>query len=166
MKDLAIKREFCLKLQNRFEVLADMQDQVEETGIEDMWQLVRNAYIETGSEVLAYSVYIYANKSRKEWISADTWKLADEWKEIRMQMMNNACHTSAEVLQQQYMDKNKAVKRSARRDKRNLLEEKAEEAAKLNDSRKLYNIIKRLVGKTQQTSTQIKDDNTLYAIHD
>ena len=93
---------------------------------------------------------------------------ADKRKEIRMQMMNNTCHTSAVVLRQQYTDKNKAVERSARRDKRNILEEKsekAEEAAKLNDSRILHNIIKGLsAGKTQQTSTQIKekDDNTLY----
>ena len=61
--------------------------------MEDMWQTVKNAYIETGSEVLGY-----ANKSRKEWMSADTWRLVDERKKIRLQMMNNTSHIPVEVL--------------------------------------------------------------------
>ena len=41
----ATQREFSLRLQNRFEVLAEMEIQEEETGVEDIWQSVKNIYI-------------------------------------------------------------------------------------------------------------------------
>ncbi|KAL9968248.1 hypothetical protein ACROYT_G026600 [Oculina patagonica] len=77
-------------------------------------------------------------------------------------MLNNTQNTPTEDLQQQYRAKDKAVEKSARQDKRNYIENKAgeaEEAAKVNDSRKLYNITRSLSGKTHQSSTTIKDRN-------
>ena len=77
-------------------------------------------------------------------------------------MLSNTQHTLTEDLQEQYKAKNKAVKISARQDKRNCIENKAkeaEEAAKVNDSRKLYNITRSLSCKSQQNSTTIKDLN-------
>lgn len=73
LKVPATQREFSLRLQNRFEVLVEMEIQEEETGVEDIWQIVKNIYMETGKEVLGYP-----NMKRKEWISADTWALAEE----------------------------------------------------------------------------------------
>ena len=52
-------------------------------------------------------------------------------------MLSNTQHTLAEGLHKQYKAKNKVVKKSARQDKRNYIENKAkeaEEAAKVNDS--------------------------------
>lgn len=43
-----------MKLQNSFEVLANMQDQLEDTGVEDKWQMIKSKHIETGSEVVGY----------------------------------------------------------------------------------------------------------------
>ena len=104
----------------------------------------------------------YSNRKRQEWISADTWTLAEERKELKKRLLNNTHHTPDEDLQQQYRAKDKAVKKSARQDKRNYIENKAreaEEAAKVNDSRKLYNITRSLQGKTRQSSATIKDLN-------
>ena len=86
-----------MRLQNRFEVLAEMEIQEEETGVEDIWQSVKNIFMETGKEVLGYS-----NRKRKEWISADTWTLAEERKELKKRLLNNTHHTPAEDLEQQY----------------------------------------------------------------
>ena len=55
LKDPLTQREFSLRLQNRFEVLAEMDAQEEETGVEGIWQSVKNIYTETGKEVLGYS---------------------------------------------------------------------------------------------------------------
>ncbi|XP_068712999.1 craniofacial development protein 2-like [Montipora foliosa] len=97
LKVPATQREFSLRLQNRFEVLAEMGIQEEETGVEDIWQSVKNIYMETGKEVLGYP-----NMKRKEWISADTWALAEERKELKKQLLSNIHHNPAEDLQQQY----------------------------------------------------------------
>ena len=159
LKDPPVQREFSLRLQNRFEVLGEMDAQEEATGVgvEEIWQSVKSIYVETGKEVLGYST-----RKRKEWISGNTWTLIEERKGIKNRMLSNTQHTLAEDLQEQYKAKNKAVKKSARQDKRNYIENKAkeaEEAAKVNDSRKLYNITRSLSCKSQQNSTTIKDLN-------
>ena len=41
LKDPVTQREFSLRLQNRFEVLAEMEIQEEETGVEDIWEVLR-----------------------------------------------------------------------------------------------------------------------------
>ena len=159
LKDPPVQREFSVRLQNRFEVLAEMDAQEEATGVgvEEIWQSVKSIYVETGKEVLGYST-----RKRKEWISGNTWTLIEERKGIKNRMLSNTQHTLAEDLQEQYKAKNKAVKKSACQDKRNYIENKAkeaEEAAKVNDSRKLYNITRSLSCKSQQNSTTIKDIN-------
>jgi len=68
LKDPLTQREFSLRLQNRFEGLAEMGAQEEETGVEYIWQSVNSIYTETGKEVLGYST-----RKRKEWISGNTW---------------------------------------------------------------------------------------------
>ena len=145
-----------LRLQNRFEVLAEMDAQEEATGVgmEELWQSVKSIYVETGKEVLGYST-----RKRKEWISGNTWTLIEVRKGIKNWMLSNMQHTLAEDLQEQYKAKNKAVKKSTHQDKRNYIENKAKEVAKVNDSRKLYNITRSLSCRSQQNSTTIKDLN-------
>ena len=45
LKVPATQREFSLRLQNRFEVLVEMEIQEEETGVEDIWQIVKNIHL-------------------------------------------------------------------------------------------------------------------------
>ena len=102
------------------------------------------------------------NQKKERVDLSSTWTLIEERKGIKNRMLSNTQHTLAEDLQEQYKAKNKAVKKSARQDKRNYIENKAkevEEAAKVNDSRKLYNITRSLSCKSQQNSTTIKDLN-------
>ena len=70
---------------------------------------------------------------------------------------------AAQDLQEQYIVKEKEVKRNARQDKRSYIGEaakEAEEAARVNDIKKLYNITKHLSDRSQhQTTTPVKDMN-------
>jgi len=70
LKDETTQNNFCLNLQNKYEVLEDTLMQEEETGIniEDLWGNIRDAFIKTGEETLGYS-----RQKRKEWISLETW---------------------------------------------------------------------------------------------
>ena len=83
---------------------------------------------------------------------------------IRKPCLSNKLSVWNKDLQQQYTVctvKNKAVKNSAREDKRNFTENKekeAEEAAKVNDNIKLYDITQSLSGKSHQNPT-IRDLN-------
>ena len=125
--------------------------------VQEIWQSVKSIYVEIGKEVLGYST-----RKRKEWISGNTWTLIEGRKGIKNRMLSNTQHTLAEDLQEQHKAKNKAVKKSARQDKRNYIENKAkeaEEAAKVNDRRKLYNITRSLSCKSQQNSTTMKNLN-------
>ena len=80
LKDPPVQREFSLRLQKRFEVLAEMDAQEEATGVgvEEIWQSAKGIYVETGKEVLVYST-----RKSKEWISGNTWTLIEERKGIK-----------------------------------------------------------------------------------
>ena len=69
LKDETTQNNFCLNLQNKYEVLEDTLMQEEETGtnIEDLWGNIRGAFTTTGEETLGYS-----RQKRKEWISLET----------------------------------------------------------------------------------------------
>jgi len=85
LKDETTQNNFCLNLQNKYEVLEDTLMQEEETGIniEDLWGNIRDAFIKTGEETLGYS-----RQKRKEWNSLETWGLIDERKELRKKMIS------------------------------------------------------------------------------
>ena len=66
LKDEAIKTNFCINLQNRFEILADTLQLEHETGIdvEELWCNIRDVFTKTGEESLGYPRH-----KRKKWIS-------------------------------------------------------------------------------------------------
>ena len=82
-----------------------------------------------------------------------TWKLIEERICIIKKKSLSAKEPTkvAKDLQEQYRVKDKEVKRDARQDKRNYIDETAEEsvAARVNKIKKLYNITKQLSGKSQ-----------------
>ena len=80
------------------------------------------------------------------------------WQGIRNVYMKTD-HTPAEDLQKKYRAKNKVVQKNARQDKIYYFKSKtegAEEAARPNDSRKIYNIIRTLAGKPNKTLQRLK----------
>jgi hypothetical protein len=145
------KNEYRLKLQNRLEVLNKTEDF---QNIEEIWQTIKDTYNKT-AEVLG----IYT-KQQGKWIPEQTWKNLEERKILRRQILKTTDTQKKEQLIVEYKDKDKQVKRSARRDKRNQLQEtvqQAEEAAKQNDMRELYRITRELSDRKINVDKPVKD---------
>ena len=92
---------------------------------------------------------------RERWIETDTWHLIDERKALKKEK------NISEQKQEEYRQKDKAVKRNCRRDKRQYVEKKAkeaEDAAMKGDSKELYRIVKDLTSSGPKKGMPIKDD--------
>lgn len=99
-------------------------------------------------------------RPKKKWISDDTWRLIEERHALK-QLQNTNTNNSPE-LASQYANKNRQVKKSARRDKRRFMRtfaNEAEEAAKRHDLRALYRKVKTIAGKRCIPNQPIKDKN-------
>ena len=103
-------------------------------------------------------------REKKKWLPDKTWKLIKERKCNKNKSLSAKETKVAKDLQEHYRVKDKEVKKNVRRqDKRNYIDEtseEAEEAARVNDIKKIYNITKQLSGKSQrQRITPVKDMN-------
>ena len=78
-----------------------------------MWKDVKITYMKTENEMLGY-----ANKNRKEWLSNNTWKLVEEKKHVKTQLMNRNKETTDGVPQEQYRIKDKELKTDRYTDRR------------------------------------------------
>ena len=92
-------------------------ERVENETIEEKWRKIRTAFREVSEKVLGYK-----EKSKKDWMTQQTWEKIGERKRIKDEM--NVCKTRAKKieLQRKYTEKNREVKRSAREDKRNYID--------------------------------------------
>ena len=95
-------------------------------------------------------------EERREWISEETWKRGaakndTNTTKTRIQMRN---------AKRKYQEADKEVKRSCRKDKRNYvnnLSKDAENAAMKGNLGSLYNITRKLSGRSQSTNKPFKD---------
>ena len=72
LHDPKVKAAFILQLKNRFQALADMSDNTQK-GPDDAnikWEQIKNAYSNSSEVCLGIK-----QRNRKEWITADTWKV-------------------------------------------------------------------------------------------
>ena len=77
-------------------------------------------------------------------------------------MLVDTTRCSELATKQLYKEKDKEVKKSARKDKRQILEKKAalaEEAARKGDSKTVYRLTNEMVGKQSSQITLVKDEN-------
>ena len=145
------RQKFAVTLSNRFQALSETED----GSIEKKWQRVKESYVEASKEELGYK-----EKKYKSWLSQDTIRKIEDRRQI-WEMMQCA-RTRLQKLQAQkdYNEKKKEVKKSVRKDKRdivNKLATEAQEAADKNDQRTLYEITRRLAGKKYGNTPQLKD---------
>ena len=153
LKENGVKEQFYTKIYNRFEVLQDRD--VED--VEEFWKEYRDALKETAEEVIGYK-----KGKREEWISEDSWEKMKERKELRKRVNEHEDQPQLkENLMEEYKEKEKEVKRSVREDKRRFVEKKAmeaESAARVGDSRTLFQISKTLGKKSSGGATgPVKD---------
>ena len=151
-----IKEEFKMELNNRFEILGNLAED-EDNVIEAKWTRIKKLYTETAEEVLGYQ-----KKQDKEWIQKETFDKIDERKELKRKILDKKNIEERTRLEREYQEKDREVKRSARRDKRafiNQLAQSAEDAAKIGDSAKVYKITKKLCNKSFNSTKPIKSKN-------
>ena len=96
---------------------------------------------------------------KEQWITQDTWKLIDERKEAKCKH-DQSVQGNKEELNQQYASLDKKEKKSCKKDKKAFIEKKeteAKEAAKKNDSKTPFKIVKELTGVNSNNKVPIKD---------
>ncbi|XP_078619529.1 uncharacterized protein LOC144886675 [Branchiostoma floridae x Branchiostoma japonicum] len=151
LKDPMMSEKYQLKLQNRFQVLQEMGQDVE-----TQWSLFKETVTKSAEETIGRR-----RGSRKEqWIKDHTWDLIDERRKMKGERDRARSEEEKERTKHQYRDLDRQVKRSCRADKRQWLEKKgaeAEEAAQKNDARTLYRLVREVTGSCSSSSVPIKD---------
>uniref|UniRef100_A0A914V3E1 Reverse transcriptase domain-containing protein n=1 Tax=Plectus sambesii TaxID=2011161 RepID=A0A914V3E1_9BILA len=152
LKDPELKRQFNAAVRNRFELLTPSAD------VEAQWTNYRDALTAAAEETIGRRRGTF----RERWIQERSWKLIDERrlaKHVRDQAQGEAEQAKAE---EHYSNLDRQVKRSCRRDKREWIERKTEEAqlaADRNDSKTLYQIVREVSGSSTGRGVPIKDRN-------
>jgi hypothetical protein len=152
-----VRDKFVLKVYNRYEVLQNSE--VED--IDEYWRELRDTLKEAGEEVLGFE-----KRRNDEWISTDSWQRLEERRDVKRKM-NEKEFQSVEYgeVAEEYRAKDKEVKKSVRSDKRSFLDKmagEAEEAAKVNDTRTLFQISRSLSRKKQVSGAAVvKNQNGL-----
>jgi hypothetical protein len=113
-------------------------------------------FLETSENVLGLK-----EKNKKDWITQQNWEKIREQK-VKDEM--NVCKTRARKieLQKKYTEKDREVKRSARRDQRNYIDNlsyQAEEAASKGNLKELFTITRTLSKRQIQRNQPIRNED-------
>ena len=162
-----IKQDFNLELSNRFEALSDLME--EAIPLEQCWEHTKNVWKQTSEIVLGRKT-----RQNKEWISVDTLLKIKERKTCKTVINNSKTRATKAAAQQKYNEKNKEVKSSIKKDRKNFIDnlaKEAEDAASKMNMKEVYNITgklargqneyeeslqhtRKLVGKNEQQNSQ------------
>lgn len=91
----------------------------------------------------------YKKSTKSEWLSKDTWNTIEERKQLKKNFLAAKSPRLKERAAALYREKDKEVKKSARKDKRiytDKLAERAQRAAEMKDMKTVYQITKKLRG--------------------
>jgi hypothetical protein len=105
-------KTLCKNLEKEIERKIQRTQNVNES-IEKKWYHTQTALLEASEEVLGRR-----KKSRKDWISDDTWGRIAKRKEIKSKLLNADQAAEKTNLKRQYWEANKSIKKAARKDKR------------------------------------------------
>ena len=152
LKEKDVREEFSITLKNKFEALSHL---TQETPLEEHWSTLREVWNHTCSNTLKKK-----DRQDKEWLSNDTWKLIEERRCLKQQIINCQNEDQKQELRTMHSLVNKKVKKSARRDKRQFhddLATEAETAAERRDIDTLYKITRTLSGKKNNLTKPVKN---------
>jgi hypothetical protein len=130
LKLAGVEEAFRLELRNSFSALENIDD---ENNIETKWENIRDCITSAATETLGYRKNV-----KEEWLTSETWNLISERKKIKSKMLDCEDSPGLEALTDSYRDKDREIKRRARRYKRGRIEEnasRAEEAARIGSTR-------------------------------
>ncbi|XP_062577228.1 uncharacterized protein LOC134239086 [Saccostrea cucullata] len=152
MKDPNISKGFQLELRNRFQQLVD-----DESTINEKWTLAKEAYNETAEKIMGQK-----KGKHKDWLTAENSRAIDERRKLKEEIGRSNSERIKEIKREEYKTKDKEVKRRARADKRENLEDvanQAENAANTNRLNEVYQLIKQLCGRKRNRTSGIRSKN-------
>ena len=159
LKEEETKTKFNLELHNKFEALSDLFEDPEEA-----WEHMKSTYNAVAIEVLGH-----AHKPTEEWITENTWEEIGLRKECKNKLLQERDNDKKSSLVGEYRERDKTVKRKARRDKRDFVDKMAksfEEAAQRGDMRTLYEITKKFAGDYGRSGKKLVKDKSGHTISD
>jgi hypothetical protein len=137
-----IQKQFAVEVKNRFQALTDIDG--DDTSVESKWDKIKKSYNEAAASTIGYR-----KKKNKEWLTSGSWEKIEERKQLKMKMLNARSQRLQDQLKHSYASKDREVKKSARKDKRQFIDdlaEKAELAATRGEMSTVYKITKQLCG--------------------
>lgn len=153
LQQLETRNQFSLTLRNKFDTLKEPEDG--HVNVEHFWQGIQRAYTETAKEVLGFS-----ENKQKPWMSNRSWKLIDERKALKKRIEGSQSQRIKGKLRQNYRSKDREVKKSVRRDKREWAESlalEAENAAQMGRMKTVYDITKKLSNEKRKVMESVRD---------
>jgi len=148
LKDKIKAEIYQCELRNWFSALAHQPEE----SVEETWRGLRDTWKATCNEVLGKKT-----RQHKEWLSANTWTLIKERKQLKNDINQTQDLQQKQDLQAQYWKLNRQVTKSTRADNRSFihdLTEEAETAAGKRDMKRLYEITRTLSGKNKAPQDQ------------
>jgi hypothetical protein len=104
LKNGNVKREFRTHLRNKYEEVINEEENkgkdesvVVEDSIENKWEKIKATLLTAG----------YKEKARKEWISVESWKLIEERRAIKQDLINTKRGLQDRLIREAYNEKNK-----------------------------------------------------------
>ena len=174
LRDPDTKQASELELQNRFESLflqdeeedevrnvnGDGREKAQDININVLWEKTKKILVDTCGSVVGRM-----KRARNEWLSDETYRRIEERRKAK-EILNDARTRQGKREANRYSnEKNREVKKSCRREKRNLIESiarEAEDVAKNNDLRTLYMSTRKLSGiRCNQNRPIRSEDGTL-----
>ena len=155
LKTPQVKKDFILEVKNRFNILSENEADEPDESVERKWEHIKNTYVGAAEKVLGFK-----NNKNKPWITATTWSKIEERKNIKEKQLTAVSQRIKDRLEVEYQRKDKEVKKSARKDKRNYVEDlgsEADQAAIRGDFTTVYKITKQLIGSFENNSSPIMD---------
>ncbi|XP_046399915.1 craniofacial development protein 2-like [Ischnura elegans] len=125
-----IRKEFMIKLSNRFQAL----EKEEEDSIEGKWKVIRDSIQEIGKEVVGFQ---NNRKNKKTWFNEDCRQMIEERKKAKAGLLTDDNHEKRE----EYLRINRKTNKTLRTAKRNFVKDqlkKAEEDRTNNNSREFF----------------------------
>ena len=126
-----------------------------DSNIEQCWKSVKEVFNETAKNVLSFK-----KRKSKSWISAKSWVKIKERRKLKMKVNETKSDRLRSILQAEYQAKDKEVKRSVRKDKREWAEHiarEAEDASSQGSMKGVYEATKKLCNEKPRHIDMVKD---------
>ena len=123
--------------------------------MECSWKRIKESFANAANKAVGFK-----KKKTKKWLSAETRVRIEARRRAKMKMSNATSSRQIKRTQQEYKTKDREVKRGARKDKKNFIENlssEAEETAEKREFGTVYKITKQLCGSNTNHSMPVKD---------